>query len=227
MKTRPSAFALFEILVVTAIAAVLVVLGFSISGRVREHSASVQCMSHLRQLGQAMYLFAQDHNGTLPPILETNLPGPVFGKNVPSWGPTWAEYLVKIYLNGDKTMLLCPARPATWGNPAGYYPDYAYNASFCPLDAATGLYVGMKLSVIRNPSHKILLADAGRLSGEVMVGGYYSMQTADRLFPRHAGSTVNVLYLDQHIESHHYIQTGKLPPPGDPLGRHSFDPEAL
>lgn len=224
LHTRCKAFTVVEILAVVAILGILAMLIFPLLGRIRDNAANAKCVNNLKQLGIAMNLFAQEHDGRLPPIMEADIPRPTFGNNVPTWGPTWAEYLVKMYLQGDKGVLHCPSRPSTWGNAAGYYPDFAYNGNLSPLDTKSGQYIGMKLVGVNNPSRKILLADGARYSNNTAVGGFYFMMGADRLFPRHAGSEVNVLYLDNHVERHHYIQNGKLPPVDDPLGRNSYDP---
>lgn len=224
MKLRPSAFTVIELLLVVGIVSVLLVLSLSAFGRLRGHTDNVKCINNLQGLGRAILLYTQDHDGRFPPSVESNYPGPIFGTQVPSWGPTWGEYIVRNYLNGDKSFLRCPARPQQWGNAAGYYLDYVYNERFSPLDSATGLYVGMRVSAVQNPAQKILLADGGRPSGSGFVGGYYATKDAYRLFPRHTGSRLMVLYLDLHVETHVFNQNGILPPVTHPLGRNSFDP---
>ncbi len=209
-----------------SILALLLLLSFPAVGYFRDQGRKVECVQNLRTLGNAILQYTQDHQQRFPPSVELNWPGPLFGKDVPQWGPTWFEYLAKHYLAGEKIYARCPARPSTWGAKGyvGYYPDYAYNGRLCPLDSTTNLYMGIKLQSVRHPSRTILLADGGRLSGGQMVGGYYEMKDAYRLHPRHRGGTVMVLYVDQHVEAHHYTQTGALPPVTDPLGANAFIP---
>lgn len=221
--TRKSGFTLGELLVVLAIITCIVLLAVPVIRSARRQANELRCVSNLRQLSNAILMFVAEHKGKLPPIAE-HFPGPVYGADVPVWGPTWAEYILSKYLAGERKLLYCPDRPDFRGVPGGYYTDYAYNGELAPYDDETGLSDCLSLTSVNNPSRKILLADAGRLVGAVMVGGFYVMHDAVWLHPRHAGSTVYVSYLDAHIEKHTYIQTGASPPHDAPLGYNKFDP---
>ena len=65
------AFTLMELLVVVMIVAVLIVLAFPVISGVRDQARSSQCISNLRQIGQAMLLYSQDKAGKLPVIANT------------------------------------------------------------------------------------------------------------------------------------------------------------
>jgi prepilin-type N-terminal cleavage/methylation domain-containing protein/prepilin-type processing-associated H-X9-DG protein len=87
---RP-AFTLVELLVVVAIIALLIAILLPSLNKAREAGRSVVCMTHLKQIGQAILMYAGDNNQTLPYAVAT-LPGT----------ETWLSYddLLNPYLGG-------------------------------------------------------------------------------------------------------------------------------
>jgi prepilin-type N-terminal cleavage/methylation domain-containing protein/prepilin-type processing-associated H-X9-DG protein len=67
--TRPSpspraAFTLIELLVVIAIIAILAAIIFPVFARAREKARQASCLSNLKQLGSALQMYTDDHDGT-------------------------------------------------------------------------------------------------------------------------------------------------------------------
>jgi prepilin-type processing-associated H-X9-DG protein len=63
---RTSAFTLVELLVVIGIIALLIALLLPTLSKAREQSKRTACLSNLRSLGQALYLYAHDQKDFLP-----------------------------------------------------------------------------------------------------------------------------------------------------------------
>jgi prepilin-type N-terminal cleavage/methylation domain-containing protein len=66
MKAQRSAFTLLELLAVIAIIAVLAALLLPAFARAKRKAANITCISHLKQLGVATRLYAEDNSTKLP-----------------------------------------------------------------------------------------------------------------------------------------------------------------
>jgi prepilin-type N-terminal cleavage/methylation domain-containing protein/prepilin-type processing-associated H-X9-DG protein len=65
-STRRCGFTLVELLVVIGIIALLIAILLPVLGRAREAGNRVKCLSNLRNMVQAAYLHAQEHQGYMP-----------------------------------------------------------------------------------------------------------------------------------------------------------------
>ena len=66
MNRPTKAFTLVELLVVIGIIAILIGFLLPVLGRSRHSAVSLYCMSNLRQIGQAAFIYAGENKGTLP-----------------------------------------------------------------------------------------------------------------------------------------------------------------
>jgi len=90
-------FTLVELLVVVAVIAILAALLLPALASAKRRTQSVQCLSHLRQLGLAMRLYANDDSqGLLPPD------SPAFSEF------SWVRSLDP-YLGRDHPVVICPS----------------------------------------------------------------------------------------------------------------------
>jgi prepilin-type N-terminal cleavage/methylation domain-containing protein len=65
-NSQPAAFTLVELLVVIGIIAILIGILLPTLARARQQAISAQCMSNLRQIGQAIIMYAQENDGWYP-----------------------------------------------------------------------------------------------------------------------------------------------------------------
>ncbi len=79
---RLKAFTVIELLVVLAVIAVLMGILLPALISVREQSRSAGCLSNLRQIGHAFFMYANDHRGRLPPA---DLRDPLFQHPPGNW----------------------------------------------------------------------------------------------------------------------------------------------
>lgn len=226
---RTWAFTLIELLVVVAIIAILMALLLPVLGTVRGNARTTLCANHIRQMGQALVMYASENNDFLPyptesaagqklcwfhaidPYLIRLLP-PGSGRNLhdvkqdpiyktisASATATTIKMNKKLFLTGSTTS----GGPLT-GNgiyTSGTNPTTALTtADSCRLN---GLIAPTRTVLLfdgrARDSHPTATADHSRFDG-----------WETYVYPRHR-ARANVLFADGHVE----LRSEKLNTPGN------------
>ena len=126
---RGKSFTLIELLVVIAIIALLMAILMPALGRARKQARRVVCASHMKQLTTTVSLFANDHDGKIPPVRE-NRDGTWSHVQANNHEARWLRTGGDIYWNlgllwkyeyiKDGKIFYCPSRQAFFK-----YKDYA------------------------------------------------------------------------------------------------------
>jgi prepilin-type processing-associated H-X9-DG protein len=152
------AFTLVELLVTCGVVAVLVALLLPALGAAREHAKTVQCLSNLRQIGQAIEGYAISNKGVLPAWSAVHYypddPPYQDDPNSPEYaGPGWTVLLTPhLGQTPDGVVYHCPAFPI---DP----PCVNYFLSAKWMYVQQPLLRTMKLSRIRDSSRFVLSGD--------------------------------------------------------------------
>jgi prepilin-type N-terminal cleavage/methylation domain-containing protein/prepilin-type processing-associated H-X9-DG protein len=153
------AFTLVELLVVIGIIAVLIALLLPALTRAREAAKQTQCLSNMRQVGTALYMYLVESKQVLPP--HKPHPDPNFFQGVPDYGnpAVYAQYpnvlgLLLPYMSNVTGAMLCPTALDYYGSTA-FIPTQYSDTNYMANDAV----VGQKVTRIPKSSEVILLQE--------------------------------------------------------------------
>lgn len=145
-------FTLIELLVVISIIGLLMGLSVPALSRARENAKRTKCLAHVRQLRIALQLYADSHEGRVPPRSYEG-------------GAVWVDRLESYYT--DRKLLRCPtdgrgSDPSYLMN--GFIDYFVVNAFDGNWDAFFGEYKrggfqGIRLSNIPKPGETITLGE--------------------------------------------------------------------
>jgi prepilin-type N-terminal cleavage/methylation domain-containing protein/prepilin-type processing-associated H-X9-DG protein len=221
MKKR-NGFTLVELLVVIGIISVLIAMLLPALNKAREQAKKIQCMSNMRQIGQAMAMYTNQFKGTIPYY---NI-----GSAFPQQERLWYQLLMKSNcLQGTPShtsastlvsqVLFCPNQPRHQLS-AGYPEDdffrqynglisYGISLDVC-IDYKHWSGVGpyrkwIKMNEIRHPAETVMVVEANNRSyadnrGTYSVYGSFSTSASNsHAWPWHEKGGCNVLWADGHV----------------------------
>ena len=162
-QCRLVAFTLIELLVVIAIIAILAGLLLPALSQAKAKGHGVKCVSNLKQLELAHYLYADDNSDQLPPGHFGYINGAAPQVNI-----TWAEHLVP-YL-ATSNMFRCPSAPKNvtervWGI-STLSNNYALNFDIGKRSAEPVT----RVAAVLKPATTVGISDGGALAVDSPIG---------------------------------------------------------
>ena len=179
------AFTLIELLVVIAIIAILAAMILPVLSRAKQTALRISCLNNLKELGDAAQIYLNDNQSVYPPR---------------SSADRWPDKFYDSYAH-KLQILLCPSETTNAPLTAGSSPsnnvadassrsylingwnDYFLNAlgqDVFQSQYASGTYpMGMKQTVIMNPTDTILLGEKGSQAGDFYADIVPSVESFD------------------------------------------------
>jgi prepilin-type N-terminal cleavage/methylation domain-containing protein/prepilin-type processing-associated H-X9-DG protein len=179
LRSRPArsrrGFTLIELLTVIAIIAILTGILIPVFAKAREKGRQTYCLSNLKQIGMAMMLYTEDHDGFYPPAVGR------IGRRPVGFDASWMSFILP-YLKSPSVFI-----DLSSGHPTDPLRNYGY----APLARAQG-YPAIFLTV--DPWGTALWDGLGGYYGQPI--GWYVEQAPSRNAAQIARPTDTVLVCD-------------------------------
>lgn len=198
---RPLGFTLIELLVVIAVIAILAAILLPLFAKARAKARQAACLANLRQIGLALTMYADDHDGRFPNWLFAGAPPDYL-----TWNQVLSPYL------GTIKVFYCPSfgRPEERGSPlegSPYWgPQYSYllDLIYSSYGFNSGWVEGSVSDAVADPAGTILIVETVVPGMEHLHWGYFgsfppSVGGGPWVADRHSEGA-NVMFVDGHLK---------------------------
>ena len=224
-----AAFTLVELLVVIGIISVLIAVLMPALGAARRQAQTIQCGSHLRTIGQAMQLYANDNKGRIPRDYWYDLE---YKQGHILWAEAFGKYvghpLPEVRdLSPSRDRILGPefAQIGVYQCPA--FPDerqvldYVSNAWWAgvvgvsaPLINVTRMPRSGQIVYLTEGNSRTLPVDSFGIHDifdvtHLPMNGTMVQGSSRVLNDKRHGGRINLLYLDGHVDSKQFKEVGR------------------
>jgi prepilin-type N-terminal cleavage/methylation domain-containing protein/prepilin-type processing-associated H-X9-DG protein len=215
-------FTLLELLTVIAIIGILAAILIPVVGSVRKSARNATCLSNLRQLGVAFYLYVGDNRGSIPQFSITSNPNMptyrwgCYGGGYGSVTKPLNAYVGRTHQNNNienPDVFTCPGDLALGGidgsSPIYGWSGTTYGSSYVVSQTIYTPGYGVssfRMTDVKSPSKLVLMGDM------MMFAPSYGTWA---ITSWHGGSNIsNVLLFDGHVKSLNVVSTGIPGRPG-------------
>lgn len=168
------AFSLIELLVVVAITAVLAAVVIATLGAIREQARLSRGVANLKQIGNALHLYAVDNDGKLPYSWK---------QNVSDWGLEVSGYIQE---SGTRYSNSNAYRSEVFTDPSatidGGTLHYSAHQLLMPTYSTNNYNDQVKIASIQNPSELVIVADSAQKDSGMSPAGlrpsYFKLTSA-------------------------------------------------
>lgn len=156
IKSNNVAFTLIELLIVTAIIAIIISMVLMAVRLVRGQAHQMTCMSNNRQMGIALLSYAFDNKGCIPDT-QVNAPDREV-LQLPGWG-VWYYFILDYVPVEERTVFRCPSGTFTLAETRamglnGYGTSYGILSGICG-----GSWWNHRIANVARTDFKIMLAE--------------------------------------------------------------------
>lgn len=212
-KQKHDDFTLIELLIVIAIIAILAGMLLPALNSARAKAHAISCSGNMKQIGQAMLLYAGDHNDYSPNIVwkSSSLVSYMEGWIVQMW-PYFGDKNYKRFFSKNPSVFICPAAPDE--EMSSYeVKGVVYNITAYAWNENTGVWENSKNSWTKpakrftsnkRPSIAVLCIDKKTKATDYASNSFniYDQPTAASAISfRHPGLNTNLLHADGHVGS--------------------------